>query len=978
MKGRSSLETEGKDDGVMNEHVLRHAPSPDPLIRVLHVDDEPATLHLTKQIFEINAPYLAAESAGSAEEALQILERRCFDCIVSDYQMRGMNGIEFARRVKEKTNTPFIIYTGRGSEDVAEAAFAAGVDDYIRKEIDSSHLWVLEKRIRVAVEKRRAEDRLSGSEARIRNISEGSSDLIFTTDLEGGFTYLSPSIEKVTGYKAEELLGKRLSDFVSDPESLKRHGFAALIEKGNVESYQMEMRRGDGSVAYVEMNASLMMKDGQANGIQGVLRDVTERKKAKESIRRSKEQARRLLEFQNKIIDTAIVWIDLLDEEANVILWNRAAELISGYSRNEVIGHNKVWEWLYPDPDYRAELINGVKDVFKGESVENFESTIRCKDGTSKNISWYETNVLDEKGKTVGTIAVGIDATARKRYEERLQALYRHATELCKAKNIDEIAKRTFDTIGLVLGFTRGGFGVVDGSLIRLIHLRGMETTEYFEMPLDGPGVTVRTVKTGKTQLIRDTRLDMDFTKVVIEESLNSLSELSVPVKVGDEVVAVINIESNRIDAFTEDDQRLLEILAEHVASAIRRLGEQEEQRKYEERLEALHRHVTELGMTKTLQEVAERTFDTIERVLGFNIGGFAIVDGSKLRFIHNRGIEIKDFEIPLDGSGITVRAVKTGKTQLVLDVRKDEDYIHGAFEGVIDTLSELTVPIRVGGSVTAVINVESERLNAFTEEDRKLLEIFAEHVASTIRSIEEQAEQRRYEERLEALHRHASEVVMAKDIREMAESTFFFIEQTIRFEQGSFGVVSEGYLRFILLTGIKGEPNVVDLPLDGPGITIRAVKTDETQRIADVRQDKDFVLGTANGVYQPLSELAVPVKVDGKVVSVLNLESDKLDAFTEQDQKLIETLALHVASGFQRLGEQAEQHRYEERLETLHRHVHELGSASNMDDITAATFRAVQQTLGFDRGSLGIVEDDFIYFRGFRITSCFGLLPLG
>jgi len=965
MTGGSDLETVRKDYGALSDHIADYAISSRPLIRVLHVDDESATLSLTKQLLEMNDPFLSVESVGSAEEALRVLEERRFDCIVSDYQMPGMDGIEFARKIKGKMNIPFIIYTGRGSEEVAEAAFAVGVDDYIRKEIDPSHYQVLARRIKMAVEKRRAEDRLSGSEERFKNISESSYDVIFTMDIGGDFTYLSPSTERVTGYKAEEMMGRRFSDFLSKPEIPGTiQEFKEFIEKGSAESLQVKIRHRDGSIVHAEISASLMMKGGQVVGIQGILRDITERKKAEEALRSSEEQARRLLEFQKKIIDTAIVWIDLLDEESNVILWNRAAELISGYSRDEVIGHKRVWEWLYPDPGYRVELIDSVKDILEGKIEENFESTIRCKDGTSKIISWYETNILDDKGKPVGTIAVGIDTTARKRYEERLEALHSNATELSKARSIEEIAERTFDAIELVLGPSRGGFGVVEGGIIRFIHLRGMETTEYFEIPLDGPGVTVRTVKTGETQLIRDTRLDMDFTKVVVEEPLNSLSELSVPVKVGDEVVAVINIESNRIDAFTEDDQRLLEILAEHVASAIRGLREQAEQRRYEERLEALHRHVTELGMTKTLQEVAERTFDTIERVLGFNIGGFAIVDGSKLRFIHNRGIDTNDFEMPLDGSGITVRAVKTGKTQLVSDVRKDEDYIHGAFEGVIDTLSELTVPVRVGGSVTAVINVESERLNAFTEEDRKLLEIFAEHIASTIRRLEEQAEQRRYEERLEALHRHASELVMAKDIGEMAESTLFSIEQTIRFEQGSFGVVSEGYLKFILIKGIKGEPNVVELPLDGPGITIRAVKTGETQRTADVRQEKDFVLGTANGVYQPLSELAVPVKVEGEVFAIINLESGLIDAFTEHDQKLLETLALHVASAFQRLREQEKQRRYEERLETLHRHVHELGLANNMDDVTAATFRAIQQTLGFDRGSLGLVEDDFIYFR--------------
>jgi PAS domain S-box-containing protein len=130
------------------------------------------------------------------------------------------------------------------------------------------------------------------------------------------------------------------------------------------------------------------------------------------------------LEFQNKVIDTAIVWIDLLDREGNVTLWNNAAELISGYSREEVVGHKKIWEWLYPDPQYCAEIFAHQRKAIehRESAFQNFETVIRCKNGVMKTISWHSNNIVDEKEEPVGSIAMGIDVTELKEAEKELKS----------------------------------------------------------------------------------------------------------------------------------------------------------------------------------------------------------------------------------------------------------------------------------------------------------------------------------------------------------------------------------------------------------------------------------------------------------------------------------------------------------------------------------------------------------------------------
>ena len=125
-------------------------------LRVLHVDDEVSLLDLTKVLLEMADEDMAIESVASPKEALELLKSETYDCLVSDFQMPNLDGIELAKRIREFSNIPIILYTGRGSEEVAETAFTAGVDDYFRKDINPSHYQILARRIRAVVEKKRA------------------------------------------------------------------------------------------------------------------------------------------------------------------------------------------------------------------------------------------------------------------------------------------------------------------------------------------------------------------------------------------------------------------------------------------------------------------------------------------------------------------------------------------------------------------------------------------------------------------------------------------------------------------------------------------------------------------------------------------------------------------------------------------------------------------------------------------------------
>ena len=98
------------------------------------------------------------ETAGSASDGLTRLADSTFDCVISDYDMPRQNGLEFLKTVREEyPELPFILYTGKGSEEVASDAISAGASDYMQKESGTDHFCVLAERIKTLVERTRAE-----------------------------------------------------------------------------------------------------------------------------------------------------------------------------------------------------------------------------------------------------------------------------------------------------------------------------------------------------------------------------------------------------------------------------------------------------------------------------------------------------------------------------------------------------------------------------------------------------------------------------------------------------------------------------------------------------------------------------------------------------------------------------------------------------------------------------------------------------
>ncbi len=169
-------------------------------------------------------------------------------------------------------------------------------------------------------------------------------------------------------------------------------------------------------------------------GIAGVVTFLSE------EVRRSEGLLQRLTDFQENIITNARVWLMVLDKRGTIHLWNTAAERISGYTQDEVVGKNSIWKLLYPEASYRGQITETIHHIIRTQKeFENFETAILTKTGEERIISWNTKELPPAHGERQKFIAIGVDVTERRHSEQELRKSEERWAELF-SKNMSAIA----------------------------------------------------------------------------------------------------------------------------------------------------------------------------------------------------------------------------------------------------------------------------------------------------------------------------------------------------------------------------------------------------------------------------------------------------------------------------------------------------------------------------------------------------------
>lgn len=252
-----------------------------PSIRVLHVDDEPGFGELVATHLERADGQLTVQTTTNSEDALELLDSTDVDCIVSDYDMPERNGIEFHRAVRDaQIDLPFILYTGKGTEEIASEAIAAGVSDYLEKETGTCQYEVLANRIRNLVEKQRWKEQVAETKYRTDLLLEYSSDYLFITDESGEITYVTPSVKRVLGYDPDEITGEHVFKYTHPNDVQKAtEAFAGSLDRPGEEfTGEFRSKHADGGYRWLKLRGRNLLDEPAIGGILINGKDITTRK----------------------------------------------------------------------------------------------------------------------------------------------------------------------------------------------------------------------------------------------------------------------------------------------------------------------------------------------------------------------------------------------------------------------------------------------------------------------------------------------------------------------------------------------------------------------------------------------------------------------------------------------------------------------------------------------------------------------------
>jgi PAS domain S-box-containing protein len=402
------------------------------MYKVLYVDDEPVLLEIVK-IFLEKTKEFTIDVTTSVNDVLKSEKLKSYDAIISDYQMPGMDGISFLKYVHtEFGDIPFIIFTGKGKEEVVIAALNNGADFYITKGSDPRFQFdELANNIKKAVKRRQIREEYKNSAQRLSDLVNFLPDATFAIDLDGKVIAWNKAMEEMTGVKNTTIIGEGdhiyalpfygkkqdlLLDLVLHENKEIEQKYPSIIHQDNklISEREFPMLYG-GKGAYLWFIASpLYDTNGNITGAIQVIRDITENKRAEQSLKESEEQYRSLFESSHDAIF-------LLENTRFKKCNSQAVALFGCTKKKEIVGRSLIDFSPVMQPDRVSSDQRGQEKISAalGDITQVFDWLFTRLDGTPVH-SEVTLNRVTIGGKTL-LQAIVRDVSERKQAEDALR-----------------------------------------------------------------------------------------------------------------------------------------------------------------------------------------------------------------------------------------------------------------------------------------------------------------------------------------------------------------------------------------------------------------------------------------------------------------------------------------------------------------------------------------------------------------------------
>jgi len=607
-------------------------------ITILYVDDEPDLLTLGK-IFLERTGGISVITAPEAKAALPLIADQVFDAIISDYQMPGMDGIEFLKHLRSIGNTtPFILYTGRGREEVVIEALNSGADFYLQKGgAPIAQFAELANKVRHAVSRKRAEKQVLDLQRRESEIINFLPDATFAIDAHHVVIAWNRAMEKLSGIPASDMIGKGedaysvpfyqtkrpiLIDFVLDYDPAMFDKYPSLQADGKYLSAEMTAPwLHDGKNVYLWISACpLYDTSGAVVGAIESFRDITQTKETQALLEEKESRYRLTLDASNEGIWD---W----NVQTGTAIFSPRWFIMLGYEPDEFPQTVKTWEFLlHPDDLKRTqekiqEHISGKKEDY------TLEFRMRTKSGKYRWIlargRVIERDESESPARMVGTHT---DITDFKHVEEKLRLDESRLEALLTLsgmthKTIDDITRFALEEAVRLTESTVGYVAFVnDAQSVLTMHAwsqGAMKECQIVNKPIsynvDETGIWGEPIRQKKTVITNDYAAQNPLKKGIPAGHVSMTRHLGVPIFDGDHIVILVGV-ANKEDEYGVEDIRQLTLLMSGVWAIIQRKRGDEALLKSNEELSAAYEELS--AAEEEIRSQYNLTNQTMEEIL--------------------------------------------------------------------------------------------------------------------------------------------------------------------------------------------------------------------------------------------------------------------------------------------------------------------------------------------------------------------------
>ena len=739
----------------------------------------------------------------------------------------------------------------------------------------------------------------------IHNMTVG----VVVLDKQNRIVGLNPAAERITGLGHQEAIAR--------PGESLAPGLGQLLSLPEQEKTSVELLLGlEQDAKEYEVNLSSLFDDrGQLTGKLLLLQDLSWRKSAERALRQERDRAQRYL-------DIAEVILLVLDPNGKVTLLNRKGCRVLGYEPKELIGQD--WFRLCVPDAQRASTRAVFRELFSGNSdlYEYNVNSIVTRSGEELLIAWHNTILTDEEGRVSGILSSGEDITERVKAEDELR---RRAAALAALHEtaIDLAAQRAIpDLLGAITGRAVALLQVRDG--IFWSYRPGQDDLEFaFSQTnqFDFPGETIRRGESLVGRVLESGR------PLVVDDiaewpgratrfgHVGHIACVAVPISRGAQPLGVLELIDDIPRKFSRADVELLVRFVPLAAAALEQIRLFEEAQSRYGEAETLRQAMAALAGSLSLSEVLEEILEQLERVVPYHRAILFLLKDGHLQVVGERGFQysrISRSVAPVVEELFFQTVYKTHELLYVADVRADSRFSNrpqGIAVGATDnastdlqerSLSWLGVPLILRGDVVGCLALGNQKSGAYSEDDARLAQAFANQAAVVIQNGQ------LYEESQKQLHAVRALLEVSRDVASTLELDEV-LHRVIRVAIDSISAAESGALHLydarrdllVVRAGVGVSADAMEGAnfRPGEGYAGWVFSHGEPLILGDVFADPRTKPLEGYWSERGISALCVPLRVRGKIIGTLSLDNlSQHDAFDPSHLEVLQVFAGQAA----------------------------------------------------------------------------------